>query len=76
VSDDSTQEIQKHILKTQHSESNLDYTIEEKKVEHKREMRVMVIGRLENPKVVCMRELYHEIGETTVIPLSVRTKQA
>ena len=36
------------------------------------EMRVMLIGRLENPKLKCMRELRHSETECNVIPLGVK----
>jgi len=34
--------------------------VKEKEKEKEKELRVMVIGRLENPKIECLRELYHE----------------
>jgi hypothetical protein len=40
------------------------------------EMRVMLIGRLENPKLKCMRELRHSETECNVIPLGVKISQS
>lgn len=48
---------------------NVDVTKEE-------EMRVMLIGRLENPKLKCMRELRHSETECNVIPLGVKISQS
>jgi hypothetical protein len=36
----------------------------------------MVIGRLENPKIVCLRQLYHHEGESMVLPLHVKANVA
>lgn len=40
------------------------------------EMRVMLIGRLENPKLKCMRELRHSETDCNVIPLGVKISQS
>lgn len=50
--------------------------IEEKIVTKKKEIKVMLIGKLENPKVACLRELYHEDGKEKVIPLCIKTSIA
>jgi hypothetical protein len=39
-------------------------------------MRVMIIGRLENPKLKCMRELRHAETDCNVIPLGVKISQS
>ena len=39
------------------------------------ELRVMLIGRLENPRLKCMRELRHSETECNVIPLGVKISQ-
>jgi hypothetical protein len=37
--------------------------IEEKVVpKEKKEIRVMLLGCLSNPKIKCLKELYHEVG--------------
>ena len=37
----------------------METIIEEQKLQKKNEIRVMVIGKLDNPKLECLRELYH-----------------
>jgi hypothetical protein len=36
----------------------------------------MLIGRLENPKIECLRELYHGPSESKIIPLGVKKSVA
>lgn len=36
----------------------------------------MLLGRLDNPKLECLRELYHHETETKIIPLGVKKSQA
>jgi hypothetical protein len=40
--------------------------------EVERELKVMLIGKLENPKIECMRELNHCDSACNVIPLGVK----
>ena len=54
----------------------MDITIEERVVTKKNELRVMLLGKLENPKIECMRELYHNETESKFIPLGVKISQA
>ena len=49
---------------------DFDERVKEKTVES--EIRVMLIGRLENPKLKCMRELHHLETDCNVIPLGVK----
>lgn len=35
-------------------------------------MKVMLLGRLENPKIECLRELYHHESESKIIPIGVK----
>lgn len=51
---------------------DIETVIKEKEKEKEKELRVMVIGRLENPKIECLRELYHEESGSKVIPLGVK----
>jgi hypothetical protein len=32
----------------------------------------MLLGRLENPKIECLRELYHSETDSQIIPLGVK----
>ena len=32
----------------------------------------MLIGKMENPKIECMRELYHTESQSNIIPLGVK----
>lgn len=36
----------------------------------------MLIGRLENPKIECLRELYHPESDSKIIPLGVKKSVA
>jgi hypothetical protein len=53
----------------------MDITIEERMTVKKTEMKVMLLGKLENPKIECMRELYHNDTESKIIPLGVKKSQ-
>lgn len=56
---DKEESIEKHLTKS-NSSQDLDLPTIEKKVSKKsKEIRVMLIGKLENPKVECLRELHH-----------------
>jgi hypothetical protein len=36
------------------------------------DIRVMLIGRLENPRIVCLKSLHHAETDSNVVPLGVR----
>jgi hypothetical protein len=66
-------------LKKSNSSNDLDQlpTIEKRvSKQSTKEIRVMVIGRLENPKIECLRELHHEESDCHMIPLGVKKSQA
>ena len=68
---DDQPEIQKHIKKKTSADSS---HIEEKLVTKQapKELRVMLIGRLENPRIQCLKELYHQPTDSMLIPLCVK----
>lgn len=66
--EEDKQEVEKHVISR--SGSDLDPLIEEKV--RKTELRIMLLGKLENPKLECLRELYHEDGQNKIIPLGVK----
>ncbi len=68
-------EVQK-VIKQRSAEGELTGLIEERVVQKKKEIRVMLLGRLENAKIECMRELFHETGKERVIPLCIKSSQA
>ena len=47
-------------------------TVVNEEFEVERELKVMLIGKLENPKIECMRELNHCDTECNIIPLGVK----
>jgi SpoVK/Ycf46/Vps4 family AAA+-type ATPase len=61
MDEDKFQEVQKHI-KQRSCSSQMDFEsmIEEKVIQKKLDIKVMIIGKLENAKIECMRELKHE----------------
>ena len=62
--------VEKHLLKRSTSQS--DVVIEEKVTITKSELKVMLLGKLENPKIECLRELYHKESDCKLIPLGVK----
>lgn len=63
-------------MKRANSETEMDVTIEEKISVKKNELRVMLLGKLENPKIECPKELYHNESESKIISLGVKRSQA
>jgi hypothetical protein len=57
------------------STSQSDIVIEEKVTVTKTELKVMLLGKLENPKIECLRELYHKESDCKLIPLGVKKSQ-
>ena len=69
----------KHFEKQLKSADSIEYIeIESKEVdkEEENEINVMLIGKLENPKLKCMRELRLSETDCNVIPLGVKISQA
>jgi len=54
---------------------DIDIELHKKESEPK-SIKVMLLGRLENPEIKCMRELFHEGSESNMIPLCVKKNQA
>ncbi len=54
---------------------DIDIELHKKESEPK-QIKVMLLGRLENPEIKCMRELFHEGSESKMIPLCVKKNQA
>ena len=57
------------------STSQTDIVIEEKIASRQTELKVMLLGKLDNPKIECMRELYHKESDCKIIPLGVKKSQ-
>lgn len=53
------------------SDLDIETIIHEKQQEAK-EIKVMLLGRLENAKIHCLRELYHQETDSKMIPLGVK----
>ena len=62
--------VEKHLLKK--STSQTDIIIEEKMSMKKMELKVMLLGKLDNPKIECLKELYHSESDSKIIPLGVK----
>ena len=70
---DEEVEIEKRLTKRGSEISDIDIeTIINDKQNIPKELRVMLIGKLENPKIECLRELYHEETDSKIIPLGVK----
>lgn len=50
--------------------------IEEKLVQMKKEIKIMIIGKLDNPKIECLKTLLHEESNSMMIPLCVKANVA
>ncbi len=50
--------------------------IEQRVVEKKQELKVLLIGKLDNPKIKCLRQLYHNKGESLFTPLAIKVTGA
>lgn len=62
--------VEKHLLKK--STSSSDITIEERIIAKKMELKIMLVGKLDNPKIECLKELYHSESDSKIIPLGVK----
>lgn len=67
-------EVEKRLMKRGSDLSDID--IELHKKEEPKSIKVMLLGRLENPEIKCMREIFHEGAESNMIPLCVKKNQA
>lgn len=67
-------EIEKRLTKKGSNIGDIDIELHKKEVERNqpKSIRVMLLGRLENPKIKCGRELYHNETESMIIPLGVK----
>lgn len=65
-------EVEKRLKKKGSEITDIDIETVIKEREKEKELRVMVIGKLENPKIECLRELYHDETGSKVIPLGVK----
>lgn len=66
-------EIEKRLTKRGSDIGDIDIeTVMNEKPTEKKEIKVMLLGKLENPKIECLRELYHTETESKIIPLGVK----
>lgn len=47
-------------------------TLKQEDIQVENEIKVMIIGKLENPKLVCMRELRHHESDCDMISIGVK----
>ena len=47
-------------------------TLKQEDIQVENEIKVMIIGKLENPKLVCMRELRHRESDCDMISIGVK----
>lgn len=66
----SPEEVEKRLTK-RGSEIEIDQVMLPPK-----QIRVMLIGKLENPKIECLRELFHQESNSKIIPLCVKKSVA
>lgn len=72
IEEEKSETVEKHLKKSS-SSSDLDLPVIEKKIKKKsKDIKVMLIGKLDNPKLECLRELHHEESDCKMIPLGVK----
>ena len=62
--------VEKQLSKT----SSGDVDLKEKRIET--ELKVLILGKLSNPKIKCLKELWHEESQSMVVPLAVKKSMA
>ena len=67
-------EIEKRLKKrgSELGDINIETVVKEKEAIQEKVIKVMLIGKLENPKIECLRELYHAESQTQIVPLGVK----
>jgi len=71
--EDEKIEIEKRLKKRGSEIGDIDIeTIINEKQSTPKEIRVMLLGKLENPKIECLKELYHAESDSRIIPLGVK----
>ncbi|CDW87069.1 UNKNOWN [Stylonychia lemnae] len=70
-------EVEKRLRKNGSDLSDISIEIHKNPTEQvQKEIKVMLLGKLENPTIECLRQLYHQEAGCEMIPLGVKKTQA
>ena len=61
----------KQLKKQLNPNQEIETIIEEKEKEQS-ELKVMLLGKLQNPKIECLRELVHSETQTKILPIGIK----